>query len=151
VAPAGGLHADYRPLAQAQDINEAGEVVLALGKRVVPLDHLSIEAVVPHVLEAALRSGYRHKYFSKWLQDMIYYGYNVLPNHLILQEKSMRCFTVRWDKNAEEAKISYADWFKPETDSYTQLIILDALNDAITELQELYETTYDTRSTKEKA
>jgi len=88
VAPAGGLDADYRPLAQAQDVNEAGEVVLALGKRVVPLHHLGIEAVVPHVLEAALRSGNRHKYFSKGLQDMIYYGYNVLPNHLILQEKT---------------------------------------------------------------
>jgi len=63
----------------------------------------------------------------------------------------MRCFTVYWNKNTEEAKISYADWFKPETDSYTQLIIIDALSDAIIELEELYKTTYDTRPTKEKA
>lgn len=82
---------------------------------------------------------------------MIDYGYNVLHHHIILQERHMRCFTVNWNDKAGEAKISYADWFKPETDSYTQLIILDALSDAIHELTEFYNTTYDTRPIKEKA
>lgn len=63
----------------------------------------------------------------------------------------MRCFTVKWNDKDGEAKISYADWFKPETDSHTQLIILDALSDAIHELTEFYNTTYDTRPIKEKA
>ena len=150
MAPAGGLDADHRILAQAQDVNEAGEVVLALGKRVVPLYHLGIEAVIPHVLQAALRSGDRHKYFPNGLQDMIYYGYNVWPNHLILQEKHMRCFTVNWNDNAGEAKISYADWFKPETDPASQMVVLDALQDAISELIDLYNETLKTKPIKDK-
>lgn len=81
---------------------------------------------------------------------MIYYGYNVLPKHLILQEKSMRCFTVNWNDNAGEAKISYADWFKPETDPANQMVVLDALQDAICELTDLYNETLGTKPIKEK-
>ena len=81
---------------------------------------------------------------------MIYYGYNVLPNHLILQEKHMRCFTVNWNHNDGETKISYADWFKPESDPGTQMVILDALNDAILELTELYHITRETKPIKDK-
>ena len=82
---------------------------------------------------------------------MIYYGYNVLPHHLILQEKSMRCFTVNWDENDGEAKIYYAAWFKPDASSGTQIVVLDALQDAINELTDLYKKTLETKPIKDKA
>ena len=82
---------------------------------------------------------------------MIYYGYNVLPNHLILQEKHMRCFTVYWNNNDGEARISYADWFKPEADPGTHMVVLDALTDVLHELEELYNLTQETKPTKDNA
>jgi hypothetical protein len=63
----------------------------------------------------------------------------------------MRCFTVNWNHNDGEAKISYADWFKPESDPGTQMVVLDALQDAIVELTELYNKTLETKPIKEKA
>jgi hypothetical protein len=62
----------------------------------------------------------------------------------------MRCFTVNWNHNDGEAKISYADWFKPESDPGTQMVVLDALQDAIFELTELYNKTLETKPMKEK-
>ena len=65
------------------------------------------------------------------------------------KEKFMRCFTVYWNEKEGEARISYADWFKPETDSGSQIVILDALNDVIWDLLKFYDTTINTEPTKE--
>ena len=56
----------------------------------------------------------------------------------------MRCFTVYWNDKEGEARISYADWFKPDTDSGSQIVILDALNDVIWDLSKFYDTTINT-------
>jgi hypothetical protein len=56
----------------------------------------------------------------------------------------MRCFTVYWNEKEGEARISYADWFKPDTDAGSQIVILDALNDVIWDLSKFYDTTINT-------
>jgi hypothetical protein len=61
----------------------------------------------------------------------------------------MRCFTVYWNDEEGEAQISYADWFKPDTDSGSQMVICDALQDVIWELEKLYAITINTKPTKE--
>ena len=84
---------------------------------------------------------------------MIYYGYNVLPHHLILQEKSMRdlrCFTAYWNYNRGELRFDFPYQFQLEhikkndsTSMEDRVLVLDALKDAIFELTELYEQAVD--------
>ena len=55
----------------------------------------------------------------------------------------MRCFTVNWSTTIGEAKIKYADWFTPKAEeSYTQLIMMDAISDVMAELQQVYDELY---------
>jgi hypothetical protein len=55
----------------------------------------------------------------------------------------MRCFTVNWNQDRGEAEVKYAEWFTPKAqESYTQLIMLDAINDVIAELHEVYDEIY---------
>ena len=55
----------------------------------------------------------------------------------------MRCFTVNWNHNRGEAEIKYAEWFNPKSDDPgTQMVILDAINDAIAELHQAYDEIY---------
>ena len=56
----------------------------------------------------------------------------------------MRCFTVNWDQDRGEAQIRYAEWFTPKTESsYGLLIMMDAITDTITELQQVYDELYE--------
>lgn len=55
----------------------------------------------------------------------------------------MRCFTVSWNHNRAEAEIKYAEWFNPKSDeSGTQMVMLDAINDVISELTAIYDEIY---------
>jgi hypothetical protein len=47
---------------------------------------------------------------------------------------------VNWNQDKGEAEIRYAEWFTPKTqESYTQLIMMDAITDVIAELHEVYD------------
>ena len=55
----------------------------------------------------------------------------------------MRCFTVNWNNNKGEAEIKFADWFTPKAEeSYTRLIMMDAISDVMAELQKVYDELY---------
>jgi len=67
------------------------------------------------------------------------------------EEKEMRCFTVNWNQDKGEAEVRYAEWFTPKAEeSYTQLIMLDAITDVIAELHQVYDEIYEETYNKDK-